>query len=130
MSAVVLPASILEQQATAKTISDDKKSIAKTNKATREYNGVYTDDHLKRVAFPIGGLGAGMFCLEGTGAISHMSIRSKPDVFHEPGMFGAISLRGVSGGARVVEGPVPDWKSFGQPNTGNGAGGSIFGLKS
>ena len=52
----------------------------------------YTDDHLKRVAFPIGGLGAGMFCLEGTGAISHMSIRSKPDVFNEPGMFGAVSL--------------------------------------
>ena len=41
----------------------------------RQYNGVYTGEHLSRVAFPIGGMGAGMFCLEGTGAISHMSIR-------------------------------------------------------
>ena len=80
------------------------------------------------MAFPIGGLGAGMFCLEGTGAISHMSMRSKPDVFNEPGLFGAISVKGVKNGAKIIEGTVPDWKRFGQPNTGNGAGGSIFGL--
>ena len=27
----------------------------------------YTGDHLNRIAFPLGGLGAGMVCLEGTG---------------------------------------------------------------
>ena len=30
--------------------------------------------------------------------------------------------------ARVLEGPVPGWKLFGQPGTGNGAGGASFGL--
>ena len=36
----------------------------------REYNGLYEGPYLNRVAFPIGGIGAGMICLEGTGAIS------------------------------------------------------------
>lgn len=128
VSAAILPATILEREATASTLPKGNNHGASTKKTSRAYNGSYTDDHLKRVAFPIGGIGSGMFCLEGTGAISHMSLRSKPDVFNEPGMFGAISLVGVARGAKIVEGPVPDWKSFGQPNTGNGAGGSIFGL--
>ena len=80
------------------------------------------------MAFPIGGLGAGMFCLEGTGAISHMSVRNKPDVFNSPVMFGAIAVKNLKNGAKLVEGPVPDWKRFGQPDTGNGAGNSTFGL--
>src|ERR1700709_1461562 len=53
----------------------------------RKYNSPYTGEYLNRVAFPIGGLGAGMFCLEGTGAISHMSVRNKPEVFNEPPLF-------------------------------------------
>jgi len=39
----------------------------------------YTDAHLSRVAFSLGGLGAGMICLEGTGALSHFSLRHRPD---------------------------------------------------
>lgn len=128
VGAAILPATIMEQDALAKTLPSKQKNPVKNKKNGREYNSVYKDDFLKRVAFPIGGLGAGMFCLEGCGAISHMSVRSKPDVFNEPGMFGAIAVKGVKNGAKVIEGPVPDWKSFGQPNTGNGAGGSIFGL--
>lgn len=31
----------------------------------RNYQGPYTGSHLNRIAFPIGGIGAGMFCLEG-----------------------------------------------------------------
>ena len=46
------------------------------------YNGPYTEDYLNRIAFPMGGIGAGMICLEGTGALSHVSLRHKPDVFH------------------------------------------------
>ena len=38
----------------------------------RNFNGVYRDRNLNRVAFPLGGIGAGMVCLEGTGAISHV----------------------------------------------------------
>ncbi|NLF08160.1 MAG: hypothetical protein GX594_09305, partial [Pirellulaceae bacterium] len=39
----------------------------------RAFNGPYSGRHLNRVAFPVGGIGAGMFCVEGSGAISHMS---------------------------------------------------------
>ena len=125
---MILPAAILNDEAEAKAVADARKNTFEENQSKREYNAAYKENFLNRVAFPIGGLGAGMFCLEGSGAISHMSVRSKPDVFNEPGLFGAISVKGVKKGAKIIEGGVPDWKRFGQPNTGNGAGGSIFGL--
>jgi len=93
-----------------------------------EYNNSYSGKSLDRIAFPVGGIGAGMFCIEGTGAISHMSVHNKPEVFNEPCMFAAISVKGVENGTKVLEGQVPDWKKFGQPNSGNGSPGSSFGL--
>lgn len=127
VSATVLPTAVFANEHHDQH-NPDAKGKNLVHQASREYNGSYQGDYLKRVAFPIGGMGAGMFCVEGCGAISHMSVRNKPAVFHEPGMFGAISVKGLKNGAKVIEGPVPEWKSFGQPNTGNGAGGSIFGL--
>lgn len=103
------------------------KDIVQT-KQKRDYNDTYQGQNLNRIAFPIGGIGAGMFCLEGTGAISHMSVRNRPDVFNEPCMFAAISLKGVKNGAKVLEGQVPDWKKFGSTNTGNGSDGASWGL--
>jgi len=94
----------------------------------RPYNGPYSGELLSRVAFPLGGIGAGMICLEGTGAISHVSLHNKPDVFNEPCVFAAVCVKGQPNVARVIEGPVPGWKLFGQPNTGNGAGGKTYGL--
>lgn len=94
----------------------------------KRYNDAYTGDRLSRVAFPMGGLGAGMVCLEGAGALSHVSIRNKPDVFNEPCVFAAVSLKGRPDAARVLEGPVPAWKLFGPAGTGNGAGGKTYGL--
>jgi uncharacterized protein (DUF608 family) len=96
--------------------------------ATRVYNGAYTGEHLNRVAFPIGGLGAGMFCMEGTGAVSHVSVRNRPDIFNEPGLFAAIALKGMPNSARLLEGPVPEWKKFGFRDAGNGASGATTGL--
>ncbi|HVN57041.1 MAG TPA: GH116 family glycosyl hydrolase [Bacteroidales bacterium] len=93
-----------------------------------QYNGYYEGRNLDRIAFPIGGIGAGMFCLEGTGGISHMSVRNKPDIYNEPCMFAAISVRGFENGTKVIEGPVPDWKKFGQPGSGNGSEGTTYGL--
>jgi len=99
------------------------------NKSTRrEFNDKYSNEYLNRVAFPVGGMGAGMFCIEGTGAISHMSVRNRPDIFNEPCTFAAISVRGYENTAKVLEGPVPDWKIFGSSGTGNGAAGTSFGL--
>jgi|WetSurMetagenome_2_1015567.scaffolds.fasta_scaffold00004_55 uncharacterized protein (DUF608 family) len=95
---------------------------------SHEFNGTYSGEYLSRVAFPIGGIGAGMFCLEGTGAISHMSVRNRPEVFNEPCMFAAISVKGLVNGTKVIEGQVPLWKHFGQPGSGNGSSGATYGL--
>jgi hypothetical protein len=107
---------------------------APSSRQSGKYSGVYAGERLQRVAFPLGGIGAGMICLEGTGALSHFSLRNKPEVFNEPGLFSAISLKTkdrASGGrnvARVLEGPVPGWKIFGSPGAGNGAAGTSYGL--
>ena len=80
------------------------------------------------VAFPIGGMGAGMVCLEGTGAISHVSARNQMDFFNEPYSFAALCIKGKENVAKVLEGPVPDRKVFGGPGTGNGTGRASYGL--
>lgn len=90
------------------------------------YNGPYVGQHLDRVAFPLGGIGAGMICLEGTGTLSHVSLRGQPDVFNEPLMFSALCVKGEPNVARVLEGPVPSWKVFfpwGEVFAGAGGGG-------
>ncbi len=94
----------------------------------RPYNGPYEGETLSRVAFPLGGMGAGMLCLEGTGALSHVSLRHQPDIFKEPCVFAAVCVKGDPNLARVVEGPVPSWKRFGLKDSGNGAGGATWGL--
>lgn len=94
----------------------------------RAYNSVYEGENLNRLAFPIGGIGAGMFCLEGNGAISHVSVRNHPEIYKEPFMLAALSVKGIENGAKVLEGPVPSWKVFGNPNTGNGAGEKSYGF--
>ncbi|HEV8273831.1 MAG TPA: GH116 family glycosyl hydrolase [Chitinophagaceae bacterium] len=95
---------------------------------SRKYNGEYTNEFLNRVAFPMGGIGAGMVCMEGTGALSHVSIKNKPDIFNEPTIFAAIVVKGKTNIAKILEGPVPDWKKFGQRDAGNGSGGATTGL--
>jgi len=97
-------------------------------RTTHRYNAEYVGDRLHRVAFPMGGMGAGMICLEGTGALSHFSLRHRPEIFNEPCTFAAVCVKGKKNIARVLEGPVPGWKLFGQPGTGNGANGTSFGL--
>jgi hypothetical protein len=95
----------------------------------RKYNGPYAGAHLNRVAFPIGGIGAGMVCLEGTGAISHVSVRNRIEFFNEPCSFAAVCIRRSDGNvAKVLEGLVPEWKVFGPGGTGNGAAGKTYGL--
>lgn len=94
----------------------------------RDFNTPYRGYNLNHVAFPIGGMGAGMFCLEGTGAISHVSIKNKPDLFNEPYAFAAVYIKGLENAAKVLEGPVPTWKLFGQPQSGLGQGEKTYGL--
>ena len=94
----------------------------------RPYNGPYAGENLSRIAFPLGGMGAGMLCLEGTGALSHVSLRHQPDIFKEPCVFAAVCVKGEPNLARVLEGPVPGWKRFGLKDSGNGSGGATWGL--
>ncbi len=68
--------------------------------------GKFEGSQLDRIAFPIGGIGAGMICLEGTGAFSHVSVRNTVEVYNEPLMFAALSLKGVENGTKLLEGPV------------------------
>ena len=98
------------------------------NNRQRGYDEPYQGENLDRIAFPIGGIGAGMICLEGSGAFSHVSVRNTADIFNEPLMFAAVSVKGVENGTKVLEGPVPSWKYFGRPNTANGGPGTMYGL--
>jgi len=128
-AAVFFPVDILtspgEKKDTANESSDKADDKGQNQRA---YNAPYTGEHLNRLAFPIGGLGAGMFCMEGTGAISHMSVRNRPEIFHTPGVFAAICIKGTKNGAKLLEGPVPDWKKFGLQDSANGQEGSTIGL--
>ena len=102
--------------------------VAQSPRPARAFNSPYTGEYLSRIAFPIGGIGAGMFCLDGTGAISHLSIRHHPDLFNEPPFFAALAIKGQPGATRVLEGPVPDWKKFGGKGAGLGSPGKTWGL--
>ncbi len=87
---------------------------------------IYKDEYLDRIAFPIGGIGAGSFSIEGNGAIAQMAIHHHPEVFHEPTMYAAIHIKG--GNTKVLEGQVPKWKLFGMPGASNGLSGKTYGL--
>ena len=75
----------------------------KLNFQLRSYNETYSNEYLSKVAFPIGGIGAGMFCLEGTGAISHLSVNHRPEIYNTPYAFAAISIKGIENGAKVLD---------------------------
>ena len=117
------------------SVSADLSGEAQAKTEQRKYNDVYNGDNLNHIAFPMGGIGAGMICIEGTGTLSNFSLRNKPEIFSEPTVFSAICVKGGKNVARVLEGPVPKWKIFGPgPDTtnyngvGNGLGGRTYGL--
>lgn len=112
----------------ASAAAPGEASAKPRRRSQRRYNEAYRGEQLNRVAFPMGGIGSGMICLEGTGALSHVSLRHRPEVFNEPCVFAAVSVKGRPAAARVLEGQVPPWKLFGAPGAGNGAAGASFGL--
>jgi len=76
-----------------------------------------------------------MICIEGNGAFSAVSLRHRPQIYHEPLLFSAVAVKGENGAAnvaRVLAGPVPGWKimfPWGEKfaSSGNGNGGKTFG---
>ena len=103
-------------------------AVSLESAAAREFNGVYEGHNMDHVAFPVGGIGTGMICFEGTGAISHVSLHHVPDLFHEPCTFAAICVKGVENGSKVLEANVPEYKKYGRLNGGMGVGGTTWGL--
>jgi uncharacterized protein (DUF608 family) len=81
-------------------------------RVTPRRDSTYSGAQLDQIAFPLGGIGAGMVCLEGTGGLTDVSIRNRPVIQNQPGFFAAISVLGPARVARVVEGQVPTWKLF------------------
>ena len=128
LTAGLLPGSVLGATGENNRSQHDDNPAKDGFVPKRQYNAPYTGEFLNRIAFPIGGLGAGMFCLEGSGAISHVSVRNRPEMFNEPGWFAAICIKGQKNKAKILEGPVPDWKKFGLSGSGNGLGGATTGL--
>jgi uncharacterized protein (DUF608 family) len=89
---------------------------------------------LDKIAYPVGGMGSGMFCLAGNGGFSHFSARHLPSYHIGLMMFSALAIREGKGvTARVLEGPVPDWKPLyswekGWQSSGHGCAGRAYGL--
>lgn len=124
LGASVLPGTLAAKE----DRKQEKQGYGLQPESTRLFNGDYTGEFLRYVAMPVGGMGSGMFCIEGTGAISHMSVRNKPDVFNEPLTFAAVAIKGDETKARVLEGAVPEWKGFGLHNNRIMNGGTTYGL--
>lgn len=90
---------------------------------------VYKNENNQVVAYPLGGTGAGMVCMEGTGAFSHVSVYHRPETFCEPNMFAALCIKGEEENTAVcLEGQVPGWKIFTQRDGGFGVGDRNYGL--
>lgn len=85
---------------------------------------IYSGKELDHIDYPIGGLGSGMFCISGTGAITNLSFHHYPQLFHEPCAFAAVHVKGIENGAKVLETSVPDYKIFGRKDGGMGVGGT------
>ncbi len=96
----------------------------------RPFDGPYEGRNLDRIAFPLGGIGAGMFCLEGCGALSgHWYARALASYGLLQGLTG-IRYDAVEKVLHVRPGIAGDFRSFLCTATGYGtagvAGGSPF----
>jgi uncharacterized protein (DUF608 family) len=95
-------------------------------------NKIYSGKYLDKIAFPLGGLGAGMVCVQGTGAITNMSVRHLPNLgvlSVEQVIFASLCVKNKKGNvARVLEGPVPTWKIMGTRDSHSGAWRQSWGL--
>ena len=94
----------------------------------KNYEKVYEGEFSDHIAYPVGGLGSGMFCIEGNGAMSNLSLYHYPELFNEPVAFAALHIKGVKNGTKVIEGKVQDYKVFGRWDGGMGVGYKTWGF--
>ena len=89
----------------------------------------FSGDRATQVAMPIGGLGAGCICINGSGGLQDFSIRTRPETTALPagftsnspeGAFAILHLKGSAPVTRLIEGPFPPFKIFDQGLQGQG----------
>lgn len=88
----------------------------------------FKNESKDHIAYPLGGLGAGMICLNGNGSLGSFSLRNKPQLKNNPNLFSAIHIKGIENGTRVLESSVPKHYYFDAENAGNGLTGTNYGL--
>ena len=69
------------------------RAIVPNAPAAHSCNDWYSGNNLDQGGFPLGGIGAGMICMDSTGSISRVSVRNHMQFFNEPIMFAAILER-------------------------------------
>jgi uncharacterized protein (DUF608 family) len=89
----------------------------------------FSGDRATQVAMPIGGLGAGCICINGSGGLQDFSIRTRPETTALPAGFSSNSpeagfailhIKGAAPVTKLVEGPFPPFKIFDQGLQGQG----------
>ena len=83
----------------------------------------FSGDRATQVSMPVGGLGAGCICVNGSGGLQDFSIRTRPETTALPTGFTANSpeagfailhIKGATPVTKLVEGPFPAFKIFDQ----------------
>ena len=89
----------------------------------------FSGDRATQVAMPVGGLGAGCICINGSGGLQDFSIRTRPETTALPAGFTSNSpeagfailyIKGAASVTKLVEGPFPPFKIFDQGLQGQG----------
>ncbi len=89
----------------------------------------YSGETLGQIAYPLGGIGAGTLCLQGTGTLGNVALRNRPNYRNDPMIFAALSVKGENGFARILETPVPNANVFIRyPDASLGLTGKCYGL--
>ncbi|MCL1793238.1 MAG: non-lysosomal glucosylceramidase [Oscillospiraceae bacterium] len=95
----------------------------------RDFNGIYQNENTAYINFPLGGIGAGNYCISGTGMLGSFSLRNSPNIFFDPNIFSALAVKSSRIQiAKILEGQVPKHAIFGSGGAGNGLGGKNYGL--
>ena len=83
----------------------------------------FSGDKATQVAMPIGGLGAGCICMNGSGGLQDFSIRTRPETTALPAgftsnsaeaAFAILHIKERTPVTKLVEGPFPPFKIFDQ----------------
>jgi uncharacterized protein (DUF608 family) len=89
----------------------------------------FSGERAAQVAMPIGGIGAGCICINGSGGLQDFSIRTRPETTALPARFtsnspeaafAVLRIKGPNPATKLVEGPFPAFKIFDQGLQGQG----------